>query len=772
MGRFVVDGLYLLMVSLLVICCQHQHKVFASKNFLGGSLSYEYYKYDKGFHTVRITAVTGWDLSNSPCGQPCVAGDIGKSTKDWRDYKIRSTGSATNFGEWHLEIKTLSGTIREGNITGAVNTMISGEVAYVSASQPRWMQEVAFFFLEVEDSQYVDVIFKGQSWTDLDMQDCMTYNSCHFYLQQKLRFGTRNDTGAPNNSPKMLYGAVNRIEPNQQSEIEITVMDDDGDLVVCKKADYVLISFPQIDSLSVDDNCVVTVDSSGFPEGSRGMVNVVIEDKPRSSITMGGKLYEKDGTSSLSQVQVQFLVEVAKALPPEIVAPTPCSRGLGNAPPISVNATDTLRIPLYARPNPNSQSSTTIVDFKVTILPTPTTRLVLDNSPTKSAIDNVWTSGLLFETKPPPDDKTESEFLLHVFARDSLGYDSEACRFQVRVLALVTTHAQNPCPPGSTGNLCQSAKDSKCHCENGGHCGESQTQKKEVCYCPLGFFGDDCSSADTDPRPKRPTFDDAAGIPNGGTILCEEFSDCIFNIHTIGRDPGQPPTLKEAPKSPELKIRFDATKPETSTSLAGNRFVTSAVIKTGPPGLFKLCVNSEDASRTRITATYCYHVKVVPKTMGSKVQFQTAFIPPTPPNGTEIPCPKASERCYLLAYTKTLPTGTCPKLVSENEAKAFVVTHTPAVDVKDACVAQIMLFNLKGLACVHVHSMPQQSSSSGEKDRRCYTVTPVDETASRICRSEDCNQPIGACLATPDIPSTQCVCPEHAANYLDVRCYQ
>ena len=53
---------------------------------------------------MQITAVTGWDLDDSPCGQPCDEGDVGKSTREPRDKIIQSTGSENHFGEWHLEI--------------------------------------------------------------------------------------------------------------------------------------------------------------------------------------------------------------------------------------------------------------------------------------------------------------------------------------------------------------------------------------------------------------------------------------------------------------------------------------------------------------------------------------------------------------------------------------------------------------------------------------------------------------------------------------------
>ncbi|RUS75270.1 hypothetical protein EGW08_016962, partial [Elysia chlorotica] len=444
------------------------------------------------------------------------------------------------------------------------------------------MQEVASFDIEVEDCKYVDVIFTGSSWGDLQMQDC-TMSNCKFYIQQKIKFGVRSDTGSPNNSPMVLYQAVNRIEPNKISQVPLTVMDIDGDNYVCKKATFKLMTFPHIRGLSVDDNCTLTVDSAAYPEGSWGMVNIVVQDKPNSDITMGGVNFFASTSNVLSQIQVQFLVQVAPSVEPDIVAPTACFTKSANMSAISVDAGGTLRIPVYAKPNPNTPAGTEIVDLKVICLPTPPTPLVVDTSSTKK-YGTVWNSDLLWDKVGDAGDKT-TKYLLQVVARDNQGYDSDACSFQVEV-------KENP---------------DDCMCKNDGLCHRPHTAAapalsssatglpEHMCYCPLGFSGPECTMVDGDPKPKVSTFDDIAGIPNGGLIQCEEHSQCMFAIHLIGRIAGYPALLSEAPKSPELNVSFRAAVSEESTALPGNRFVETVVITTGPPGLYKFCVNAMDS---------------------------------------------------------------------------------------------------------------------------------------------------------------------------------
>ena len=53
----------------------------------------------------------------------------------------------------------LNGSTEDRNITSDVNNKIEGQVTYVSVLDPRWVQEVASFDLEVEECTYVDVMW-------------------------------------------------------------------------------------------------------------------------------------------------------------------------------------------------------------------------------------------------------------------------------------------------------------------------------------------------------------------------------------------------------------------------------------------------------------------------------------------------------------------------------------------------------------------------------------------------------------------------------------
>ncbi|RUS75271.1 hypothetical protein EGW08_016963, partial [Elysia chlorotica] len=147
------------------------------------------------------------------------------------------------------------------------------------------------------------------------------------------------------------------------------------------------------------------------------------------------------------------------------------------------------------------------------------------------------------------------------------------------------------------------------------------------------------------------------------------------------------------------------------------------------------------------------------------------FIAPTAPDESEIPCPEYAQKCSLLMYTDALASGKCPSVQSVETTTALVVITAPISGDEEVCVSQIWLFSSGGRACIEVSAIDSNSTAAVKGERRCYTVKPILQTASRLCRKSGCNKALGACLATPDKLSKECVCHEHLLDMLDEKCY-
>ncbi|GFO49255.1 integrin beta-like protein a [Plakobranchus ocellatus] len=288
--------------------------VNGNQHFRGGSTSVEIIdSSNPAYYTVRMTIVTGWELSKGPCGPNCSVDDIGRSTELTRAEMINRTGDREYFGKWSLEIGYANTSVGRASITDHVNKNIRGRVNNVNLPT-RWMQEIAQFEVNITNSEYTDIVLEGDSWMDTQLQNCTrdpVTGTCRYHLQQKIRLGTRNDTGKPNESPLVLYKPVYRVRLNEETRIPIVVADNDGDASRCRSAMFVELSLirPMLGT-NITNDCVVVIsayEADGFKDGDWGIVNIIVEDVPLNSVIMGGNLYQgKKENLGQTQVQVWF----------------------------------------------------------------------------------------------------------------------------------------------------------------------------------------------------------------------------------------------------------------------------------------------------------------------------------------------------------------------------------------------------------------------------------------------------------------------------------
>ncbi|KAK3755389.1 hypothetical protein RRG08_026119 [Elysia crispata] len=192
-----------------------------------------------------MTIVTGWELTEGPCGPNCSVADIGRSTVVTRAEFINRTGDSEYFGRWSLESRYVDSSVGRSDITDHVNKNIQGRVNNINVPT-RWMQEIAHFVININSSEYTDIVLEGDSWMDTQLQVCsrdVVTNTCKYHLQQEIRVGIRDDTGKPNGSPLVLYKPVYRVRLNEVTRIPIIVADNDGDIPRCRPARFVELSF-------------------------------------------------------------------------------------------------------------------------------------------------------------------------------------------------------------------------------------------------------------------------------------------------------------------------------------------------------------------------------------------------------------------------------------------------------------------------------------------------------------------------------------------------
>ncbi|GFR65259.1 carboxyl-ester lipase [Elysia marginata] len=409
-----------------------------SQHFRGGSTSVEILDHSHPeYYTVRMTIVTGWELDKGPCGPNCTVADIGRSTVVTRAEFINRTGDSEYFGRWSLESRYPDTSVGRSDITDHVNKNIQGRVNNINIPT-RWMQEIAHFEVNINSSDYTDIVLEGDSWMDTQLQNCsldLITHTCKYHLQQKIRLGIRNDTNKPNESPLVLYKPVYRVRLNEVTRIPIVVADNDGDACRCRSARFVELSLIHpIVGTNITSDCVVVIsafESDGFRDGDWGIVNVIVEDVPLNSVIMGGNLYQgkKD---NLGQTQVQTLANLTS---PEFIAPTPCVNGTeAHVPSYYMYSGTTLRLPLHAQAtteafldvncilrvvtHPNMLLHRDIERFHLTSMPVqnlalPAPTLASGRPPT----DNVWMSQLSWKI----DVDHSAHYLLQAIAVDDRG---------------------------------------------------------------------------------------------------------------------------------------------------------------------------------------------------------------------------------------------------------------------------------------------------------------------------------------------------------------
>ncbi|KAK3755390.1 hypothetical protein RRG08_026120 [Elysia crispata] len=300
------------------------------------------------------------------------------------------------------------------------------------------MQEIAHFVININSSEYTDIVLEGDSWMDTQLQVCsrdVVTNTCKYHLQQEIRVGIRDDTGKPNGSPLVLYKPVYRVRLNEVTRIPIIVADNDGDIPRCRPARFVELSFIRpIMGTNITRDCVVIVsafESDGFNDGDWGIVNMIVEDVPIDTINMGGFIYQGK-MDTLGQTQVQFLIQtLANLTNPEFVAPTPCVNGTeAHVPSYYMYSGTTLRLPLHAQASTENFVDVDIERFHITSMPIQNLSLAPPTpAPGRPLTDNVWMTQLSWKL----DVHESAHYLLQAIAVDTRGFDSLDCSFDVQV---------------------------------------------------------------------------------------------------------------------------------------------------------------------------------------------------------------------------------------------------------------------------------------------------------------------------------------------------
>ncbi|GFS19361.1 neurogenic locus notch homolog protein 2 [Elysia marginata] len=332
--------------------------------FKGGSLSVAAINSTR----IRLTSYTVWDLDSGPCAGNCKPG---LSTQAWRSQLVNQSGNPSIIGRWYTETLDRLGNLQKLDFTDQFNSHCQGEVLQVS-TQERWVLEKAQLDISIPPLlDFVDVVLEGFSWTpELNPrfkvcrhQQGGPDSGCPYHLQTKFYPGIRNDTGAPNHTPTALVRPIYKVVPGQKKKIPLAILDSDNDIYRCRPARFVeLGSLYQMNGVTVERDCSITVEPASNTVGDIGVVNVIVEDASYATVKVGDSrvLQTFEG---ISATQVQFMVQVvSQSRSPEFIYPTSC--GINGVKGVNLISGATLHLPLHARPS-NSQPSGTKIKFAV-----------------------------------------------------------------------------------------------------------------------------------------------------------------------------------------------------------------------------------------------------------------------------------------------------------------------------------------------------------------------------------------------------------------------
>ncbi|XP_025104810.1 uncharacterized protein LOC112570537 isoform X1 [Pomacea canaliculata] len=415
-------------------------------HFCGGTMNFEFVdshlRPGKTTYTAKVTLVTGWVLGLGPCGPNCTVGDVGQSTHDRRLQTIQQRHDTTYFGGWTLEEQRRFGELADvDDVTDEVSRNLTGRVSMVS-EKLQLEQEIANFYLEIDPTRaYTDIEVSGSFWKNFSLNG---KGDIAFHIQSKVRPQIRNDTGRPNTSPTVLYKPLYRIQLNNVTKISLSTIDQDGDLIKCRDAQFVeRYKIAPVDKTTIRQDCVVEIDTNeayGFKDGILGVISLVLEDFNRQTIDMQGKLSVAYPLLPLSSTVVQFMIQVVENLTqPEFVDPTPPSQHT-----YTVYVGSLLTIPLFAKPNPSSPLTTTVTSISVQVLKDHVVTVPAPQADTSRVAQRVVQSRLDWRT----EEEDAGYYIVMAVAVDSDGFESMDRSYVVHINPLrLTAYGPNGSKP-------------------------------------------------------------------------------------------------------------------------------------------------------------------------------------------------------------------------------------------------------------------------------------------------------------------------------------
>ncbi|KAH3813148.1 hypothetical protein DPMN_141599, partial [Dreissena polymorpha] len=169
------------------------------------------------------------------------------------------------------------------------------------------------------------VIYRGRSWINLTIQG----QDIPWNFQTTINTYTRNDTKKRNRPPKIQLNPYYRIDFDQTSLIDLPVVDDDDDRILCilpTQIEIGQIYKKTAPGITVFENCTVKINASTenkYTGDDWIAVTVEVKETNKYPLLLGSKSWASSN-AILSKLQIQFAVHVQRNSPtPMFVPKTP-----------------------------------------------------------------------------------------------------------------------------------------------------------------------------------------------------------------------------------------------------------------------------------------------------------------------------------------------------------------------------------------------------------------------------------------------------------------
>ncbi|XP_061186326.1 integrin beta-like protein A [Saccostrea echinata] len=433
---------YLLYISVFII-----ESVYTS-HFRGGTISWN--PTGNG-NEVQFSFKLGWAYGTGPGCTPSRIGQFvtGQSSENW----ICTSGCTSQVA------------------IANINYICTG-----ASTSENWEQGERTFTYTFPGIGPYTIEFSGGDWVSLDYGSPGSWT-----IGTVVYLAKRSDTQRPNSSPVTTGKPTYIVQYGCQTKIHIPVVDGDGDNVRCRwsrgsECSSICNALP---AASIDRRtCTISFPASHTRNGTFA-VAVSVEDFPKSTTTIGAKVYTPN--TPMSTVNIQFLVKTP-ILPgncndkPHFVNPT-----LSEGSTIRTNILQILNIQFYAT---NSRRITKM-DITSPAGMTHTPLQSMTSQPRIVYVSLSWT----------PQQNQVGPHIVCALAEDTLGKTSDSRCININV------NDVSPCVSSP--------------CKNGGTCARQGITQNYRCICLPGYTGHRC---ETD-------IDECASFP------CQNNGSCIDDIN-------------------------------------------------------------------------------------------------------------------------------------------------------------------------------------------------------------------------------------------------